>query len=341
MIYIVSSKNAAAIRRALGEKSPWANVLTELPKGIKFQADDQIYLDISGLSPAVLKKTIGPLKRKTALWGIIDPKGAAGDPASFFYEGACDYIGSALVKKGLSKKRFSAAASWAAGRKSLGGASGKGAGKAGNTDKADNKPAEKKTPLKLPAGKFEGWQSIRAGTTGSFFFLFAALSAKTNLRSMVNEAAFNIIKNRLRDTLQQGLREANALLWMESESSSLFLVPPRISNCRAAIEAALKMILNSRLIGMEKLNLAIPVEFVFALHYGKTVFQAPGSTGTVISDTVNYIFHLGTKKAETGRLTVSDDVGEEMIPEGLLDLFNPAGVFEGIPIRHSRRFIYK
>jgi hypothetical protein len=50
---------------------------------------------------------------------------------------------------------------------------------------------------------------------------------------------------------------------------------------------------------------------------------------------------LGTKKAEPGRLTISDDVPEEALPNGLKDLFMPAGVFEGIDISHSKRFIYK
>ena len=47
------------------------------------------------------------------------------------------------------------------------------------------------------------------------------------------------------------------------------------------------------------------------------------------------------KKAEPGRLTISDDIPEEVIPKGIEDLFNSAGVFEGIPVRHSRRFVYE
>jgi len=192
----------------------------------------------------------------------------------------------------------------------------------------------------LPAGKFEGWKAVRVGSEGTFFFLFVSLSAKASLRSLMGAAAYSSYKNRLRDLLQQGFREANALLWMETEDTNLFLIPSRAANCRIAIEAALKMILNSRIIGMDKLGLSTPVEFSFALHYGKTTFRSPGKTGEIISESVNYVFHLGTKKAEAGRLTISDEVDEEAFPEGLLDLFSPAGVFEGIPIRQSKRFVY-
>ena len=158
---------------------------------------------------------------------------------------------------------------------------------------------------------------------------------------MMVENVFTNVKNRLRDILQQALGEAEALLWMETEDNSLFLVPPRAANGRAAVEAGLKLIANGRLIGFEKLGLSIPVDFTVALHYGKTAFRAPGKTGSVVSESVNYIFHLGTKKAEKGRMTISDDVSDEAIPEGLLDLFSPSGVFEGIPTRHSKRFVFK
>jgi len=346
MIYIFSSNNSASLKRALKQntKTPWAEVMPQIPKGHKFREDDQAYLDISGLSPAELKKALGTLKKNSAFCGIIDPKGTAGDPTAFFFDGAGDYIGPGLMKNGLSKKRFSAAFSFAAGRNSPGAASvrktGKKAEQSGDTA-GKTRAASKKKIQKLPTGKFRGWRSIRPGTTESFFFLFVSLTGKSNLRSIVGETVFNTVKNRLRELLLHNLREADALLWMETEETSLFLIPPRAANCRAAVEAALKMILNTHLISMEKLNLKVPVEFTFVLHYGETIFQAPGKTGTVISDAINYIFHLGTKKAESGRITISDDVSEEVIAEGLLNSFKPAGIFEGIPIRHTRRFIKK
>ena len=336
MIYILSTKNAALIMRSLGNapgkdagntaKNSWAEIRPGLPKGAELAAEDQVYLDISGLSPAEIKKGIAQLKKSAVFWGIIDPKGAVEDPALYFFGGAGDYIGPALVKKGLTKKRFSEALSGAAGKKDTVQA-GKGIGSLDS----------KKMP-KLPGGKFEGWKSIRPGTNEAFFFLFITLSKKINLRALFGDAAFDLIKKRLRDLFQQSLREADALLWMETENNSLFLVPPRAANCRAAIEAALKLIMNSRLIGLEKLNLPIPLEFTIALHYGKTTFQAPGKTGAVISESVNYIFHLGSKKAELGRLTMTEAVPEEAVPDGLKDLFQNAGVFEGIPVSHSRRF---
>ena len=330
MIYILSSGKAAAFK--LDKKNTWIEILPLTPQsrwmdGREIHAEDQVYLDISGLSPAVLKKSIVQLKKSVKFWGIIDPKGSADDPALLFFEGAGDYIGPALVKKGLNKKRFSLALSNGIPRDVV--------------NPVDDFAITKRKTQRLPPGKFEGWKSIRAGTEGSFFFLLVSISGKSNLRSMLGEAAFTAMQSRLQDILQQALSGADALLWMETENSNLFLVPSKKNNGMSAIEAALKVILNSQIIAIERLGLSTPVEFTCALHYGQTLFQAPGKTGAVISESINYIFHLGTKKAEPGRLTVSGDVPDEAFPDGLKDLFTSAGVFEGIPVRHSRRFVFR
>jgi hypothetical protein len=289
--------------------------------------EDISYVDISGLPPEAQKKTAAKLKKICAgsAWGIFDPKGEAPDPALFFFAGAADYIGPKLLRTGIDKKRLAAARSWreAAGSPAL---------KAAAVTAGE--------PLKLQGGKFEGWRSIRSGTTAPFLFLFVSLSGQPDLRSRLGEAAVKALQNRWRDTLQHYLQEAQALLWMETEFHSLFLAPPKTVCGRAAVEASLRMLAGCRLIAIEKLGLSMPVDFTFALHYGKTIFRAPGKTGTIVSDAVNYIFHLGSKQAEPGRLTISAGLGHDAIPRGLEDLFVSAGTYEDIPILHSRPFVF-
>jgi len=340
MIYIVSAKNTGILKRSIcpGNKKSWIEFLPQLPKGFKPQSGDQVYLDIAGIDSAKCKKYIKQFKANGYFFGIIDPKGIAADPALYFFRGASDYIGQAQVKKGIGKKRFTEALSWTCEKTSD-------AGTVKNETPGNGKAAKKaETTISIKnhkpvSGKFEGWNSIRSGATGSFFFLFISLSGKSNLRAMLGETTFILLHNRLREVLQQSFGEADALIWMEAEGNSLLLVPPKLYNGRAAVITALKTILNSRLICMEKLGLTIPAEFTFALHYGQTIYQAPGKTGEVISESVNYIFHLGIKKAQAGRLTISGAVPDEVIPEGLADLFTPAGSFEGLKISQSRRFV--
>lgn len=290
------------------------------------EGEDISYVDISGLPPEGQKKITAKLKKICAhsVWGIFDPRGEAPDPALFFFAGAADYIGPKISKEGIDKKRLAAVRSWreTAARNSMPEA-------AAVTDEEGRK---------LPGGKFEGWRSIRSGTTASFLFLFVSLSGKPNIRARLGETALKALQNRWRDVLQQYLQESQALLWMETELHSLFLVPPKAVCGKAAVEASLRMLAGCRLIAIEKLGLSIPVDFTFALHYGKTIFRAPGKTGTIVSDAVNYIFHLGTKQAQPGRLTISAGLCCNAVPEGLKDLFIPAGTYEGIPILQSRRF---
>jgi hypothetical protein len=328
-IFLFSSKKASPLKGEQG-RTPPAQLL--LPGGLakhRPESGDLSLLDISGLSPAEIKKACAKLKKACAAsaWGIVDPKGESPDPAAFFFEGASDYIGPGLIKNGWDKKRLMAALSWR---------------KDGSLETAAP-PAvsgisENGGSRKFPGGKFEGWKSIRTGTTAPFLFLFFSLSGTSKIRAHLGERAITVVQNRLRDTLHQNLQESQALLWMESDFSSLFLIPPRAPNAKAAVEASLRMIAGCRLTGIEKLGLSTPVDFTFALHYGKTVFRAPGKTGTIVSDAVNYIFHLGNKKAEPGRLTISAEVGDEAVPDGLKNLFTAAGIYEGLPIRHSRRF---
>ena len=340
MIYIISSKKAAALGLSTG--TGWAEIHPKFPSRLQLQAMDQAYLDISGLSGSKLKKALQNFKKQCdgSFWGIIDPKDSAEDPAAFFFDGAGDYIGSALIKKGLSRKRLTEALIWAQTVRNIE-KQGRGVKKGGIPEDSRSGAPQSKKSQKLPVGKFEGWKSIKTGVSAPFIFLFVSISEKSDLRTKIGAANFKIIKSRFRDVLQYYLHEANALLWMEAEANCLFLIPPRAVNGKCAVEAALKILINNRLIGIEKLGLSFPVDFTFAMHYGKTDYCAPGKTGSIISESVNYIFHLGAKKAETGRLTISSHVPDEAIPAGIADIFNPIGEFEGIPVSHSRRFIYE
>jgi hypothetical protein len=335
--FVFTSKKTAAgpgkKSAALFEILPAASLKKHSPS-----PDDFSYLDITGIGPAELKKTLALLKKRcsSSRWGIIDPKGQCSDPAFLFFEGASDYIGPRALA-GLSKKRLTAAASW---RDALSGSEPDAADTAGAA-KSRAREEKRKKSVRFPSGKFAGWKSMRTGTVAPFFFLYVALSSgNDNIRTRLGEKAFTTVRNRLRDYLQQRFQEASALLWMESESTFLFLVPPRANYGKAALAAGLKIILAAPLIGIENLGLSIPVNFTLALHYGKTPFQAPGKTGTVVSDAVNFVFHLGSKYAEPDRLSISSEIPDEVIPPGLRGLFAAAGEYEGFAVRHSRRFTY-
>jgi hypothetical protein len=191
------------------------------------------------------------------------------------------------------------------------------------------------------ANKFAGWNTLKSGEVAPFFFLYANFQGKSNLRSRLGENGFNVLKIRLRNMLQQSFAEADALLWMETESDYLFLIPPKKQNAKKIVTCCLRTLLANPLIIAEKLGLVnFSADFIFSLHYGKTPFKAPGKTGTVISEAVNFIFHLGAKFSKPGRLSISDSVPRDIIPDQLQDMFIDVGSFEDSKIIHSKKFLY-
>jgi len=299
---------------------------------------DITYIDVSGLSAAEIKKTLTQVKKscKDSPWGIIDTKGSLKDPASLFFEGASDYLGPGLLKgsKKIDVKRFAAAIQL---RKAL----------SGGADSQDSSRANESaggfinSGIKLPpANTFPGWKKVPAGKVMPFYFLFCSLQGKTSLDSRLQEKALSQIHKRFHSVLVNNFKDGEGLLWMDTGKDCLFLLPPKSQNVSAIISACISLVVSAPQIALETLGLSIPVNFVFALHYGSIKYQPPGKTGTVVSDAVNSVFHLGAKKAQPGRLTISGGLPDVTIPKAMQDLFIPAGEYEGRKIWHTKKFNY-
>jgi len=199
-----------------------------------------------------------------------------------------------------------------------------------------------KTGVKFPpANVFPGWKKMTSGKTMPFYLLYCSIHGKSSLDSRFEEKTIAKVHKRLLNFLSNIFDESDGQLWMNSGKDCLFLFPPKAKSAEAVIEACIRMIICAPLITMETLAITVPVNFNFALHYGTISYKPPGKTGTVVSDAVNAIFHLGAKKAETGRLTVSGDIPDGSIPKSLEDCFVYAGVYEDRKIWHTRKFCYE
>jgi len=293
--------------------------------------DDITYLDLTGLGEEARKKALLAIKRRCAgtAWGIIDPEGLLNDPALVFFSGAADYLGSAACRSGIDKARLRSVLAFAKTRRSSA------------LDSDSDSLANTNTGSRcdeIPQTPFCGWKSILPGTAYPFFFLYVSVSATMNLKTRLGEAGYINFRDRLRNLCQQAFSEAEVLLWMETDASALYLVPPQAAQVGAITEACLRMLLGAPLLGYERLFLPFPITFSFALHAGTTEFALPGKTGTIVSDAVNFIYHLGAKRAGPGRLTVSEEAARLAVTHRFEDLFTPSGSFEGRAILHSRRF---
>jgi len=324
----VFSKNVEFVDAPLSKHSPGEGDIT--------------YFDISDSSDAELKKTLLQLKKccNNTPWGIIDPKGIVKDTAALFFEGASDYLGSGFLKEKqeMDSKRIKEVLAW---RKNFASAAASATEDSGrSTGTADG--SFLKSGIKLPAASaFPGWSKMQTGKSMPFYLLYCSLQGKTALDTRLDEKVLHQTHKKFLNRLVADLEEADGQLWMNTGKDGLFLIPPRAKCVEAAIKACVELVVSAPQIVLEILNIGMPANFVFALHYGTISYKPPGKTGTIVSDAVNFIFHLGAKKSEPGRLTLSGELPDVTVSQKLQDLFVSAGEFEGRKIWHTRKFTYE
>jgi len=243
-------------------------------------------------------------------WGVIDPAGEAEDPAAFFFAGARDYIGPKLFKEGVGQKRLAAAMAFAS--------------------ILDACPDEASAP------KFPGWEKLKEGEQIEARFCYVALADQEGLRERVGEIRLGKLKDEFASFLESWSKESSGILWIREAGGCLLLFPPADEGANPVL-SAFRLLLDRVLVGYEIFRLQAPLSFRFAFHAGRTVWRKRGATGTVVSDDVNYVFHLGQRTTSDGLIVVSEAAASS-IPACLRDLFSCAGAFEGREIRVSRRF---
>ena len=308
------------------------------------------YIDVSGFSAADIKKNLALFKKtcKGTPWGVIDPKGNIKDPATLFFDEASDYLGpDFFIKKPkvIDPKRLKTASKWRFEFSSK--ALNKNLKKLASKELVSKELASSlstglpKTGIKIPPSTlFPGWKKMQTGKTMPFYLLHCAIKGKMSLNTRLGEINHAHLQQRLLAYLYHSFRDADGLVWMDSGKDFLFLLPPKTKNAEVVAKACLKMLASAPLIAIESLGLTIPVNFVFAMHYGSIRYSPPGKTGTVVSDAVNFIFHLGGKKAEPGRFTISGELPDGSIPKALEDCFVSSGEFEGRKTWHTKKFEY-
>jgi class 3 adenylate cyclase len=271
-----------------------------------------VYFYLPGLGS---KKAVALSTKLSSLadsaWGVLDPKGEVEDPASLFFTGASDYIGPALFKSGIRPSRLKAALAHAsAGRECVEAA---------------------------PTCSAIHWDKLTEGETVEVRFCYAAIADQENLAERIGEKRLSALKDEFASFIDSWSKECGGIAWIRDTSGCLLLFPPQdIQN--NPVLAAFRLLLDRILVGYEVFHLPTSISFRFAFHAGRTVWRKPGATGTVVSDDVNFAFHLGQRTDIDGRIVVSESAGAA-IPPYLRDVFFSMGSFEGRSLLASRRFV--
>jgi hypothetical protein len=267
-----------------------------------------VYFDLGLGEKRVLELASKLEEVEDCAWGLIDRAGEAADPAAFFRAGACDYVGPGLFKAGFPPTRLEAVLDYAG----------------------------FETEECAPVESFPGWSKLKEGAEATVRFCYAAIGNQKGLLERIGEKRLDKLREDFANFLESWSKECGGIVWIRDAAGCLVLFPPRDEGMNPFL-ASFRLLLDRALIGYEVFKLEVPLTFRFALHRGHTQWRKPGATGNIVSEDVNFAFHLGTKAAGDGYILASAEA-EDSIPECLADLFSPAGDFEGRSLVASRRF---
>ncbi len=298
---------------------PASELIAVLKSG---QSNTLIYIEISSLKEAERKKHLKTgIKQGGAKIGIIDPDNTITDIAALFHEGIVDYIGKDLLKAGIPAKHFASVYAFC------------------KMDFDRTGPLAGNLPAMNEKRIISGsdWSLVKPGKEYTFCFMFIELDNFREMKKTAGVARAKKIAEAFHNFIANYVSSINGRVWMWMEYTGLILLPFNGTRCDAVL-SSFKLMLNRELINSIELSIDYSYSYHIALHIGNTVYMDRGDTGTIVSDSINSVFHLGQKFAENRSLYLTGEL-TEYIPDKLRDLFVPAGEFEGREILRMRRMI--
>lgn len=287
--------------------------LAEMKKRLSsLPAGSLVYVDLSAGKLGEEKKIVKLLEaQKRIVWGIIDPKGVIKDPADLFHRGAGDYLGKDTAKSAITAARLVRVASL-------------------KEIECEEEIADTIATAYIPSGR--DWASVKEGKEYTFCLMYFELDNQAELKRNASDRQVKERSQIVHDFLERTIAPLGGRVWIWSGFGGLVLIPFDGEKCDAVL-AAVRMQINRTIISIEECRLGLTVSYRIAVHLGNTVYRSRGETGTIISDSINSLYHLGQKFARPGDLLLTEEM-ERFIPAGIRDLFINTGVYEG-------RCIYK
>ncbi len=291
---------------------------SEMKRRIKeLEGYDFFYVDISGQEQQQIKKVLSSVSRfGTHRYGIIDPKGALKDIPLLFFKGAADYIGTEVCKSGVSAARLKSALSY-------------------SPPCSDRLPSAPKTGKKSYILSGKDWKNIKVGHEYTFCMMFIELDDHVELKKKIGEDLLDSMLASFRRYIENTAASIQGRLWIWNEHNGLVLYPFDGVRCDAVL-LGFRLMLFRKLICAENLPFATLFSYRIALHLGNTVYRKKGQTGTLVSDSINSIFHIGRNFTPPGHFYLTKELFG-FVPEGLKPYFIPAGRYKEIEILRMKR----
>lgn len=286
------------------------------PSALAWGQDELVYLDLGSVPKRQRAEWLERLAAARGLrWAVIDRGRSLEDPAALFRLGAVDFIGAEAREGVVDRGRLDDIRAFA--------------------ERLDNH-APKAARHRPHHGGFPGWEALTEGKAYELCAFYAGVWDADGLRTRLGEQRFARFKAAAAGVVNGVVQEHGGLLWIADDQSFLALFPPELAS--ELVASAMRILANMRLISYEQLRLEQEVGCLyFCLRRCELPWQKPGQTGTVVSDALNYMYHLGRKFTPACAVDLVDDLAEALDPR-LKALFVDAGNFENRPIRRFHGF---
>jgi hypothetical protein len=279
------------------------------------------YLDLSSLPGGKLAAAVRLLAKNPHLaYGLIDPRGELTDPSRAFHEGAADYLNRAALREGIDARRL--ARVWAYSRKVY-------------ADSASQAPGVAASGVYLPSGR--DWSEVYPGREYTFCLLFIELDGKDEMERKYGMGNLNIALSSFRSHIENSLKSCFGRVWYWSSFGGLILFPFNGKDC-PAISCLFRLVLFSHLYDIEESPFPNFLSYRLVLHLGNLVYS-DRNVGSVVSESLNSVFHLGQQFARPGGFYLTEEV-LRFGPPALRPFFLEAGVFEGRKILRMRQPVH-
>ena len=240
--------------------------------------------------------------------------GGVDDPARFFHLGAVDYIGKKLLFQGLSCARVKMAIDTCV-----------------YQETESDGSAAMQEDWKLSG---RDWKGVRSGQEYTFCFMFVEIDLLNEWKKKSGQTHLDAVKETFQIHMERFANTLSGKIWMWTDLGGLILFPFDGARCDIILES-IRLVLNRTIISAEVYRYHTDITYRIVLHIGNTIYRSRGNTGTIVSNSVNFLFHLGNKFAESGNLYLTEPV-RRFIPDGFKDCFVPVDTFEGVPIIRMR-----
>jgi hypothetical protein len=274
------------------------------------------YLDLGTLPAGRLSGCLRQLRARPQLsYGLIDRRGELRDVARLFQEGAADYLDREALRSGVGARRLLRVLSY-----------------------LRTKRAEVPVGLPgltggrlLPSGR--DWSEVTPEREYTFCLAFIELDGREEMEKKYGAKNLNLALASFRGHLEAAVKPAHGRLWIWTGYGGVVLFPFSGADC-PALGCLFRLVLFKHLYDVEGSQFPNFLSYRLAMMIGNLTYTQR-NVGSVVADSLNSVFHLGSQFAKPGQFYVTEEVLRFGHP-AFKDYFLEAGHFEGRRILRMR-----